>query len=188
MQNNIQLHSFIALILVLGQGFFALAQTKTYEVDVEKSQIEFKVKHLGVLNVEGSFKNFEGSLVFSDNKLIEVKSEIKATSIDTNDEKRDETLKDSVYFNVDQFPIIRFISSSIDHSEQSKSIRGTLKIKDVERSIEFPFQLVQSIDGNNSLIVDTTIRRKDFGLEFGAMDALVGNKVKVRVEIAYKSD
>ncbi|MBT8310440.1 MAG: YceI family protein [Flavobacteriaceae bacterium] len=188
MLNNIQFHKNIALLLILGHGFVASAQTKTYKVDVEKSQIEFKVKHLGVLNVEGSFKGFEGSLIFSGKKLFKINSIIKAESIDTNDEKRDETLRDSVYFNVIQFPDISFNSSSIEYSEGSNSIKGILKIKNVERTIDIPFQLVLRNSGTHALIAETIVVRKEFGLDFGAMDALVGNKVKVRLEIVYSTN
>jgi polyisoprenoid-binding protein YceI len=186
--NRSRLKKIIALFLFIGQGFSGWAQTKSYEIDVENSQIEFNVSHLGVLNVKGTFNTFEGLLVFSENELQEVQSAIDAKSIKTKDEKRDETLRDTPYLNVEEYPKIYFTSSAIEDNNTTKTITGILRIKDIEKMISFPFEYAILKEGINAIIVETAINRKEFGLDFGSMNALVGNQVKVTLRIGYSAN
>lgn len=173
------------MFFFLGQGLFVLAQTKTYKIAVEKSTIHFKVKHLGVLNVKGSFNGFEGNLVFEKDKLQEVESVVKAESIETKDQSRDENLRDTAYLNVRDYPHISFSSTSIEDSGDTRTIKGILTIKEVEKEISFPYTHEQHTDGHSMILAEVVIKRKDFGLDFGSMDSLVGNVVKVELQIAY---
>ena len=180
MQNSHRIQFLIALLLILGQGFFCFGQSKIYAIDSLNSQINFSIKHLGVLNVDGQFHNFTGSLIYKENNLQEVNCAINVKSIDTNDKKRDESLLSESYLNAKTFPSISFRSTEIN----ANSIIGILKIKKVEKKITIPFQYKMVNDKKVSgLAISTTINRKDFKLDFGAMNTLVGNEIKIKIKL-----
>lgn len=186
MQNKFLNKNALAFFFFIGLSFFCLAQSKTFNIDGLKSQINFQVKHLGVLNVDGKFHNFFGRLVFFDNELKEITATIKVNSIDTSDKTRDETLMGKVYFNVAEYPDISFTSIKIENTLNSRTIVGLLKIKDIEKEIGFPFQYKRLKETNMSSIkISITIYRKDFRLDFGVMDALIGDTIKVELELVF---
>lgn len=176
------------MLSFLAQGIFGWAQTKTYDIDVQKSLIEFNVDHMGVLNVKGSFESFQGTLVFKDNKLLKIHSTIDAKSIVTKDESRDKTLRSKPYLNVNEYPKIHFSSSAVEDTNARKTITGTLRIRDVEKTISFPFEYGIKEDGIYSIIAETKIDRREFGLDFGSMNALIGNQVSVTLIIGYSAN
>ena len=177
--NNIQI---IALLIIFGQGFFSFSQTKTFQIDPNKSQVKFKVSHFGVLSVKGVFETFSGSILISENTLQKIKSEIQVSSINTNDTTRDDSLKDEAYLDVKNYPLITFNSTYIDLVSETKIITGKLKIKGIEKHISMPFEMLK--DGNYFHIkIITTIKRTDFNLDFGAMDSFVGDEIKLEILI-----
>ena len=122
--NKANIKFCIALLFIAGQGCLLYAQITTYTIDSEKSKITFRIKHLGILNVEGAFKNFEGELNISSNKLLFTQCKIDVKSISTEDNSRDKTLIDEGYLNADEFPYITFTSLEV----LKDSIVGKLKI------------------------------------------------------------
>lgn len=174
--------TFIAVFLILGQGFFCFAQTKSYAINKENSQITFQVKHLGVLTVHGTFIEFSGRLTLNDDTLEAIESVIKVNSIDTNDKSRDNTLISDVYLNAAQFPDINFQSTKIQINSDKKILEGLLKIKDVEKNIETSFLQTKDEKDKNIRIL-TTLSRKDFNLNFGSMNSLIGDEIKVEIII-----
>lgn len=174
--------SLIVLLFLIGQGSFCLAQTKTYEIDVEKSTIAFKISNLGILMVVGNFHNFSGSFIISNDNLQSIESEISVGSIDTKDKSRDKILVDEAYLDMNKHPTFSFYSTKINNTLKSKLIIGMLKIKDVEKEISMPFKLLK--DGNSFYIkISTTLSRKEFKLDFGGMNSLIGDVIKIELEV-----
>jgi len=132
--------NLIALFLFLGQGYFCFGQTQEYKIDLANSTITFKVSHMGVLTVKGEFLEFSGTLRFNEQELLSIKSSIIVESIDTKDQSRDATLKSDGYLDVKNYPLISFTSIAIQVTSSLKTIRGILKIKEVSKEIELPFQ------------------------------------------------
>ncbi len=82
----------------------------TWHVDPAHSRIAFAVKHLGIATVRGAFKEFEGTLALDEGRAYGI---VKTASVDTNDDKRDEHLRSSDFFDVVQHPDLRFASTEI---------------------------------------------------------------------------
>ena len=170
---------FAPLFLLTGQGNFCMAQVETYRIDKNQSSVAFEVTHLGVLKVNGQFKDFSGMFVFVEEKLTHIESKIEVESIDTDDTSRDQSLVDEGYLNAKEHPFIQFKSISV----KDNVITGLLTIKEVEKNMEFPFHLMKKKDFYQ-ITISTLLSRKDFNLNFGTMDALVGDEIRIELKIA----
>lgn len=157
------------------QGNFCFGQTDTLVIDSKASQVAFTIKHLGVLNVDGKFGRFDGSITFKKGKPQYIESIIDVASIGTNDSVRDRTIVSEGYLDAESFPLISFVSKAISEN----TIIGVLRIKNVEKQIE----MLYSIDENSFLIISTTLSRAKFKLDFGAMNGLIGDKISVNLKL-----
>jgi polyisoprenoid-binding protein YceI len=149
----------------------------TYKIDAAHSEITFKVKHLMITNVTGSFTKFDATMEsnaadFSDAKI---SFEADTNSISTNSEQRDGHLKSDDFFAADKFPKLTFVSKSFTKKSDDQytltgdlTIRGTTKTVglDVEYggNMTDPYGQVKS-----GFEINGKINRKDFGLTWGAV-------------------
>ena len=83
-------------------------------VDPAHSEVHFKIKHLVISTVSGSFKKFEGKMESSNDDFTDAKINftINSSSVDTNNEQRDGHLKADDFFNAEKFPEIKFVRMS----------------------------------------------------------------------------
>jgi polyisoprenoid-binding protein YceI len=171
-----------------------MATTK-WSLDPSHSEINFKVKHMMISTVTGSFDKFDvqvesGNEDFSDAKI---SFTAETASINTNNEQRDAHLKSAEFFDVEKFPQMKFVSDSVfKKSDGSLVIEGKLTIKDVTKHIEFHVDLGgigKDPWGNTKagFSVDTKINREDFGLKWNAAletgGVLVSNEVRILAEL-----
>jgi len=163
-----------------------------WKIDTIHSEIQFKVKHLMISTVTGSFKDFDVEVVTDDdnfNNTASVQFEAAVASIDTNNSQRDEHLKSADFFDAETFPKIRFEGNDFQSNEK---LTGTLTIKDVS----LPFILDVEYGGNVvdpygqqkvGFTVSGKISRKDFGLTWNATTEagtiVVGNDIRIQAEI-----
>lgn len=110
---------FIALCLNL---LAAPTIAAPYKVDTAHSSILFKVIHFNVGYTVGMFKTFRGSIV----EGTSVEITIDASSVDSNQKKRDGHLRSPDFFNVKQFPEISFKSTKWEAREGGAQITGQL--------------------------------------------------------------
>ena len=172
------------------------AKTLTkWAIDPTHSEAQFKVKHLVISTVTGTFNSFQGSVEsetedFSDAKI---NFEITVDSIDTNQEQRDGHLKSADFFDVAQYPKITFVSTSFKKvkGEQYK-LAGNLTVKDVTKAVELDVEYGGSATdfyGNKKAGFEVTgkINRKDFGLSWdGITEAgaiVVGEDIRLNFNI-----
>lgn len=153
-------------------------------IDQDQSQIGFKISHLGAFKVKGNFRKFSGQLVIDGSQLKALNSKIEVGSIFTDNEERDDIIKEEAYLDVAQFPFITFEVIQIYTEDGQTKLKGKLKIKDEEREISFPYDLIIIKDSNIKMLkAETQINRKDFNLEFGSMNGLIGNKIDIELHI-----
>lgn len=164
--------------------------TTTWVIDPTHSEIQFKVKHLVISTVTGSFKSFEGS-VETENDNFEgatVKFSADTDSIDTNQAQRDEHLKSADFFDAATHPKISFTGTLKSTGDDSFSLKGELSVKDVTKPFEFKAEYggnMTDFYGNNKSGFEITgkINRKEFGLEWSAVTeaggVVVGDEVKL---------
>lgn len=157
-------------------------------IDASHSEVGFKVKHLMISTVRGSFGTVMGSAEGElDNMNISVT--IDASTINTNDEGRDEHLKSSEFFQVRNFPSIDFVATGVN--VHNGVITGELTIKSVTKEVTLALDYNgKGIDpwGNvkHGFEISGKINRNDFGLTWNA--ALEAGGVLVSEEVALTID
>ncbi|MCP9768670.1 polyisoprenoid-binding protein [Lacihabitans sp. LS3-19] len=171
-----------------------MTQTK-WSIDQAHSEITFKVKHLMIAHVKGSFKIFNASIYTygTDFKTAEVDLWIDVSSIDTGNKERDEHLKSLDFLDVANHKQITFISSTMQKpdKEGESELWGELTILGVTQNVKLEADLGGIVNdpwGNQraGLSVKTKINRVDWGLVWNTN--LIENGVMVGDEVSIISE
>src|SRR5690606_37034324 len=112
--------------------------TTKWSIDPMHSEVQFKIKHLVISTVTGSFKKFEGSITTDGEDFTDanVNFSMDVKSIDTNQPNRDEHLKSSDFFEAETYPKITFHSTSFVKSENDYKMLGNLTMKGITKTVE----------------------------------------------------
>jgi polyisoprenoid-binding protein YceI len=171
----------------------ALTQTK-WGIDPTHSEVQFKVKHLVISTVTGSFKKFAGEVISEteDFNNAEVNFTIDATSIDTNQADRDGHLKSDDFFAVAQYPELTFSGTLYKKKGNDYKLAGDLTIRGTARPVELDVEfggVVKDPWGNVKAGFEMTgkVNRKEFGLSWNALTeaggVVVGEDVKLHINV-----
>lgn len=167
-----------------------------WSLDQSHSEISFKVRHLMIAHVRGTFKKFDASIYTSNKNFAtaEIDVWIDATSITTGNETRDEHLKGVDFFDVENYKQIGFTSSTIEKADEegNHTLWGELTIKGLTRNVKFNVVfggITNDPWGNEKagFSVTGTINRNDWGLawntilETGAI--MVSEEIDISCEI-----
>lgn len=151
-------------------------QTK-WSLDQAHSEIGFRIKHLMIAHVKGTFKTFDASIYTTSNDFTtaEVNVWIDPSSIDTRDTKRDEHLKGSDFFDVNNHKQITFTSSTIGKpdAEGNHELWGELTMMGITKNLKLNAQfggIIKDPWGNEKagFAISGKIRRSDWGLTWNA--------------------
>src|SRR4051812_5133148 len=169
--------------------------TNGWTLDTAHSGIAFSVRHMVVAKVRGRFASWNGTLELNEADLAGSKLdvEIDARSIDTGNAQRDEHLRSADFFDVEQFPTLRFVSRSIENVAADRfRVLGDLTLHGVTR------QLVLNVErggeakdpwGNRraGFAATASVQRSDFGLVYNqALETggvLVGDRVDIELDV-----
>jgi polyisoprenoid-binding protein YceI len=166
-----------------------------YTLDASHSRLGFSTRHAMVTTVRGQLSDFSGvaHVDTADPAASKVDLTIQVASIDTGSADRDGHLKSPDFFDVENFPTMTFVSTSVARDEDGVwHITGDFTIKDVTRSLTIPFETTGSArDPFGNLRVGfeggVAINRKDWGLTWNAAletgGVLVGEKVEIAIEL-----
>ena len=157
------------------KGAYAPIPAGEYKIDPAHSTIGFAVRHYEINWVDGRFKDFEGTVRYDDKDVTKSSVEFtaKATSIDTGVEARDKHLRTADFFEVEKYPTLSFKSTRVERKgKDAYVLHGDLTLKGVTKPVQLPFTLAGAIKdprGNTRFGVEaqTTINRRDFGINFG---------------------
>jgi polyisoprenoid-binding protein YceI len=170
--------------------------TGTYTLDPAHSRIGFVARHAMVTKVRGSFNEFEGTTTIDGENPANssVAVTLKVDSIDTRNAQRDGHLRTNDFLDIENFPEIRFVSTSITHDGGDDfQVTGDLTVKDVTKSITLPLEFQGAATdpfGNNRIGFEgsVVINRKDWGISWNAAletgGVLVSEKVTLEFEIS----
>ncbi len=183
------------LMIFLLVAVATLSAQNKWKIDKSHSNINFTVAHLVVSEVTGKFKDFSGSVEsisddFSDMKLDIV---IKASSVDTDEPKRDAHLKSADFFDAEKFNDITFKSTKVEKVGDGKyTITGDLTMHGVTKQVVLDAALKGKTKNPWGQVVaifksTTTIDRTAWGLKWNkALEAgglLVGENVNLTFNI-----
>lgn len=168
-------------------------ETKTitkWSIDTTHTEVHFKVKHLVIATVTGSFKKFSGSIE-SDSEDFNgalVNFTLDVNSIDTNQSDRDAHLKSPDFFAAAEFPSIDFKGILKKNSGNDYKLAGDLIIRGTSKAVELAVEFGGStVDpwGNKKagFEINGKINRKDFGLNWNALTEAGGMVVSEEVKL-----
>jgi len=182
-------HIFFAVVSGLFFSLSALFATP-YALDKSHSSVAFKVKHMMISNVAGSFKDFDAVIEFDDKtkQLTKLEGTVIVDSIDTDIEKRDAHLKSDDFFAAAKYPKMTFVMTKV----AGEKITGNLTIRGTTKTVTFDLDfggVATDPWGNERMGFEISgkINRKDFGLlwnkalETGGV--LVGDDVKITIAV-----
>ena len=189
-----------SLVIVLLIGFVGITQSayvaNRYEIDTAHSMIIFRAKHNGVSYNYGRFNEFTGEIriVKEDAAKNTVEFEVKAASVDTGNEKRDQHLRNSDFFSAKQFPLITFKSTEVSEKEGKEDIlevTGDLELHGVKKSITVDAKITgraKGKDGESLIGFESTftIKRSEFGMTYGMGGISDDIRITVSVEAVHK--
>ncbi len=166
--------------------------TAKWALDPAHSELQFKVKHMMISTVTGSFKNFTVNVSSDSTDFSSAKISFSAdiASIDSGNEQRDTHLKSADFFDAEKFDALKFEAKNYD--AKSGKLSGDLTIKGIAK----PVQLDVEFAGTNKdpwgnekagFTLSGKINRKDWGLNWNAAletgGVLVSEEVRINAEI-----
>lgn len=167
----------------------------TYKIDAAHSEINFKIKHLMIASVSGSFTNFDATVTTEnddfENAAISFTAQVD--SINTNNAQRDGHLKSGDFFDAVQFPTLSFTSTSFTKkNDEEFELIGNLTVKGITK----PVTLAVEYGGTTTDFYGQTkagfeingkISRKEFGLTWDAVteagNVVVSDDVKLMLNV-----
>jgi len=164
-----------------------------WTLDPSHSRVGFTVAHMVISEVDGQFKKWSGKALLDEKNLpnSQVELTIAASSIDTDDEKRDEHLRSPDFFDVAKFPEIKFKSTRITKAGKGYKLQGELTMHGVTKPVTLDATVSEAVTnpwGKQVRAVKITgkIKRQDFGLNWNkSLDkggVVVGETVELNIK------
>ncbi|WP_263359677.1 YceI family protein [Acidicapsa ligni] len=172
--------------------------TTVWKMDPAHSRAEFKIRHMMISNVKGSFSGLSGTLLenTTDHSWSEIDASIDISTLNTGDAQRDTHLKSVDFFHQEQHPAMTFKSTTVEKKgNEEYSVTGDLTIHGITKVVTFavegPSAPGKDPYGNTriGLSATTKINRKDFGLTWNAAletgGVLVGEDVQIVLDVQF---
>ncbi|MFT3704053.1 MAG: YceI family protein [Agriterribacter sp.] len=173
-----------------------MASTK-WVIDSAHSEVNFKVRHLMITNVTGSFKSFSSEVETDGDDLSTAKITFSAAidSITTGNEQRDGHLKSADFFELEKYPELIFKAEGLKSKGGDEyEAEGELTLRGVTKKIKLDVEsggIVKDPWGQTKagFSVKGKINRKDFGLNWSAVTeaggVVVSDEVRINAEVQY---
>ena len=182
----------LALGAALFVGDTASAAPATWTIDRSHSEMSFRVRHLNG-RVRGTFQEWSATITADADSIARgsVEVEVKAATIDTENERRDNHLRSPDFFDAVQFPTLTFRSTKVELNGKDLAVTGDLTIKGVTKPVVLKGTYNGRIMGpmgkeRMGFEVSTTIDRREFGLVWNRVvegTAMVGDEVTIDIAI-----
>ncbi|MFO8233998.1 MAG: YceI family protein [Bacteroidales bacterium] len=168
------------------------AQSTKWQIDKSHTKIQFVTKHMKISNVTGQFKEYSGDIKADQEDFtdVDIRVTIPVESIDTDNEKRDEHLRGEDFFEVEEYPEIKFQSVSISKEGDSQyKLKGELTIKDVTRTETFKMEHLGTVEAMGDIRAGFKLTGKidrfdynvDWDSSFG-QGLVVGRDVEINID------
>jgi polyisoprenoid-binding protein YceI len=169
----------------------------TWKIEPTHSDISFQVRHLAISKVRGKFETFDVTIVTAeDPKDTTIEASIDVASVNTGQEARDNHLRSSDFFLVEQHPHMTFTATgeNVTFDGDDFTIVGDLTLRGVTQPVTLKGELGGVIDdpyGNvrAGVTASTKINRQDFGVSWNAaLEAggfTLGDDVTITLELQF---
>ncbi len=186
---------FVVLCLAGLLALAAPALAAQYDIDPAHSTVGFKVKHMAVSWVRGSFDDFGGTFTFdpASPAAAQVQAEIKVASISTGNAKRDAHLVNPDFFDAGKYPTMTFTSTGLKMTSDTEGVlTGNLTMHGVTREVVLDLTYnggVKDPWGIERVGFSATgkLDRQDYGLTYNTVldtgGLAVGNDIEFTIEV-----
>jgi polyisoprenoid-binding protein YceI len=161
-----------------------------WTVDPAHSSVGFSVRHLGVSKVRGRFASFDADVVVGEDLTsTSVTASIDLTSVDTGNADRDAHLQQEELFDVANRPTLSFRSTGVVADGDGWRLDGELTLGDATQPVSLAVELggleVHPGDGRRHAGFEAVgeVHRLDLGVAPGIPAALLGNAIKVELDL-----
>jgi polyisoprenoid-binding protein YceI len=138
-----------------------------WRLDPQRSSVEFRAeKFWGLVTVKGHFDDYEGQLDLSANPAVELT--IDAASVQTGIRKRDQHIRSADFFDAENHPPVRFVSSSVDLHDDTLKLRGRLSARGRSIPLELEVQ-VRQVDGELEVEAATSAPHRELGMTWSPL-------------------
>lgn len=184
------------LVALFALSAFTTAIT-TWKSDKPHSQLGFTVTHLGIVDVSGTFNDFDVTVTSSKTDFSDAVFELTANvgSIDTRVEQRNNHLKSADFFDVEKYPTITFKSTSIKKTDKDKyRLSGNLTIRDITKPVTMELIYRGTIENPQSKTATTgfqltgTIKRSDFNVGSKFPAPMISDEVRIKADGEFTHD
>ena len=149
-------------------------QAADYRIDAGHSFVQFKISHIGVSWMIGTFDTLSGSFTYDPDAGPEGQSisvEIDTASVDTGHAERDKHLRSADFLSVDAFPTATFVSTGYEGDAEGGTMTGDLTLHGVSKEIAIAVKTVgegkDPWGGYRAGFEGTvSLTRKDFGMGY----------------------
>lgn len=169
---------FALLLVITLSTYAAFSQGKT---TIAHSKIAFQIKNMGI-NTSGTLSGLQAEIKFTPTDLATstIEASVETNTLNTDNDSRDEHLKNSDFFDVARYPKITLKSVSFKH-KSGANFSGVfnLTIKGKTKQVEIPFSYNEK-DGTAKMEGTFKINRLDFGV--GDSSLILSNEATVFIE------
>ena len=151
----------------------------TQSIDTKRSIASFEISNMKINAVNGTVKGMTGHIAFDPDNLEICDFDVcmDATTINTDNSKRDEHLQQQEYFNTELFNDICFVSREIRNAEQDGfAVIGSLTMTDVSKDVMIPF----TFDGS-TFTGQLKISRYDYNIGTDVGKFMIGEQVNITI-------
>lgn len=166
----------------------ALVFGQTWSLDQSHARLGFSITHMMISDVEGTFNSFDARIISSKEDFSDAVIELTAdiNSIDTDNDKRDEHLKNPDFFDAAKYPSLIFKSKSFRKvSDKKYKLIGDLTLHGITKPVELDVTLngtgvhpytKKTIAGFK---VTGVLKRSDFAISKDTPSAMLGDEVTI---------
>ncbi|WP_235492656.1 MULTISPECIES: YceI family protein [unclassified Leifsonia] len=165
----------------------------TWKLDPAHSELSFSVRHLAISKVRGSFENFDATIVTGENPAdTTIDATIEVASVNTNQAQRDEHLRTSDFFKVDEFPTATYAAKDIAIDGDDFTVTGDLTLRGVTKPVTLKGEfggITTDGYGQTKAGASATAKfnRNDFGVSWNAAveagGLTLGDEITLNAEI-----
>ncbi len=167
----------------------ATAGADTYDVDAVHSAVMFRAKRMGVVYVYGRFNEFAGTIDLTGEDVTTGKLalEVKTSSVDTGNQRRDDHLRSPDFLNAAQIPMMKFESTGVRAVDGAFEVTGNLTLHGVTKPVTAKVEKVGS--GKDPRAGKTlvgfegkfTLKRSDFDIKY--MVGPVSDEIDIQISL-----
>lgn len=175
----------IVFSILFLMGLFAGMHAQNYTPSDADSKVSFVIKNMG-LDVDGTLKGLKGKIIFNPKSLATSQFDVtvEVNTINTDNTKRDNHLKNSDFFDAEKYPVIHIKSTKILPKGGDKYFaQAILTMHGVSKNIQFDFIATPKADGI-LLTANFPLNRRDYNI--GKASMTMADNLSVRLSILGK--